>query len=58
MPIPTKRALAQPNAITLRQRRGGCDFCVLAPEDEVVMPSFTFVSTANAVTLRGAILVL
>lgn len=29
--------------------------CELAPGDEVVMPSFTFVSTANAVTLRGAV---
>ncbi|MBM1172022.1 dTDP-4-amino-4,6-dideoxygalactose transaminase [Microvirga arabica] len=28
--------------------------CDLAPGDEVIMPSFTFVSTANAVTLRGA----
>jgi dTDP-4-amino-4,6-dideoxygalactose transaminase len=27
----------------------------LAPGDEVVMPSFTFVSTANAVVLRGAV---
>lgn len=27
----------------------------LAPGDEVVMPSFTFVSTANAVALRGAV---
>jgi dTDP-4-amino-4,6-dideoxygalactose transaminase len=27
----------------------------LAPGDEVIMPSFTFVSTANAVALRGAI---
>ncbi|QQR88953.1 MAG: dTDP-4-amino-4,6-dideoxygalactose transaminase [Myxococcales bacterium] len=26
----------------------------LGPDDEVVMPSFTFASTANAVTLRGA----
>jgi dTDP-4-amino-4,6-dideoxygalactose transaminase len=26
----------------------------LAPKDEVIMPSFTFVSTANAVVLRGA----
>jgi dTDP-4-amino-4,6-dideoxygalactose transaminase len=26
----------------------------LQPEDEVIMPSFTFVSTANAVVLRGA----
>ena len=27
----------------------------LEPGDEVVMPSFTFVSTANAVALRGAV---
>jgi dTDP-4-amino-4,6-dideoxygalactose transaminase len=29
--------------------------CGLNPGDEVVMPSFTFVSTANAVALRGAV---
>lgn len=29
--------------------------CGLAPGDEVIMPSFTFVSTANAVVLRGAV---
>src|SRR5436190_13518 len=29
--------------------------CHLAPRDEVIMPSFTFVSTANAVVLRGAV---
>lgn len=29
--------------------------CDLQPGDEVIMPSFTFVSTANAVVLRGAI---
>ena len=28
--------------------------CDLAPGDEVIMPSFTFVSTANAFVLRGA----
>ncbi|HXE17070.1 MAG TPA: dTDP-4-amino-4,6-dideoxygalactose transaminase [Stellaceae bacterium] len=28
--------------------------CGIGPGDEVVMPSFTFVSTANAVALRGA----
>lgn len=28
--------------------------CELGPGDEVIMPSFTFVSTANAVALRGA----
>lgn len=28
--------------------------CDLQPGDEVIMPSFTFVSTANAVALRGA----
>ena len=27
----------------------------LGPGDEVIMPSFTFVSTANAVVLRGAV---
>lgn len=29
--------------------------CDLAPGDEVIMPSFTFVSTANAVALLGAV---
>lgn len=29
--------------------------CDLAPGDEVIMPSFTFVSTANAVALRHAV---
>lgn len=29
--------------------------CDLNPGDEVIMPSFTFVSTANAVALRGAV---
>lgn len=29
--------------------------CDLAPGDEVIMPSYTFVSTANAVALRGAV---
>ena len=29
--------------------------CDLSPGDEVIMPSYTFVSTANAVVLRGAI---
>lgn len=29
--------------------------CDLAPGDEVIMPSFTFVSTANAVALRRAV---
>ena len=28
--------------------------CDLQPGDEVIMPSFTFVSTANAFVLRGA----
>ena len=28
--------------------------CNLEPEDEVIMPSYTFVSTANAFVLRGA----
>lgn len=29
--------------------------CDLEPGDEVILPSFTFVSTANAVVLRGAV---
>jgi len=29
-----------------------CDF---QPGDEIIMPSFTFVSTANAFVLRGAV---
>ena len=29
--------------------------CDLAPGDEVILPSFTFTSTANAVVLRGAV---
>jgi dTDP-4-amino-4,6-dideoxygalactose transaminase len=29
--------------------------CDLGPGDEVILPSFTFVSTANAVALRGAV---
>lgn len=29
--------------------------CDLKPGDEVIMPSYTFVSTANAVVLRGAV---
>jgi len=29
--------------------------CDLAPGDEVILPSFTFVSTANAFVLRGAV---
>lgn len=29
--------------------------CDLQPGDEVIMPSYTFVSTANAVVLRGAV---
>ncbi len=28
--------------------------CDLGPGDEVILPSYTFVSTANAITLRGA----
>jgi dTDP-4-amino-4,6-dideoxygalactose transaminase len=31
--------------------------CRIQPEDEVILPSFTFVSTANAFALRGAKLV-
>ena len=31
--------------------------CNISPGDEVIMPSYTFVSTANAFALRGAVLV-
>lgn len=31
-----------------------CSLCKIKPGDEVIMPSFTFVSTANPVVLRGA----
>lgn len=30
--------------------------CDIQPDDEVIMPSFTFVSTANAFALRGAVI--
>src|SRR4051812_41059094 len=30
-------------------------FCDVAPGDEIVMPSYTFVSTANAFALRGGV---
>ncbi|MEL6827033.1 MAG: dTDP-4-amino-4,6-dideoxygalactose transaminase [Pseudomonadota bacterium] len=33
----------------------GCLLANLQPGDEVIMPSYTFVSTANAVALRGAV---
>ena len=36
---------------SIRNRNNGAD---LGPGDEVIMPSFTFPSTANAVALRGA----
>ena len=29
--------------------------CDIQPGDEVIMPSFTFVSTANAIVLRGGV---
>ena len=32
----------------------GAILCDLGPDDEVIMPSYTFSSTANAVVLRGA----
>ena len=36
-----------------RSRDGGDACSTIGPGDEVVMPSFTFVSTANAVVVRG-----
>ena len=37
-----------------RARDGGASCSTSSPGDEVIMPSFTFVSTANAFVLRGA----
>ena len=34
--------------------RNGCNFADINEGDEVIMPSFTFVSSANAFVLRGA----
>jgi len=54
-----RRQLASPTALLTHSATGALEMAALlanlAPGDEVIMPSFTFVSTANAVVLRGAI---
>ena len=46
-------------ALMTHSATGALEMCAilagLQPGDEVIMPSFTFVSTANAVALRGAV---
>jgi len=48
-----KRALLTPSCTAALEM--AAILCDLKPGDEVVMPSFTFVSTANAFVLRGAV---
>ena len=43
-----------PHALRDRGTRNGVALLEIGPGDEVIMPSFTFVSTANAFVLRGA----
>jgi dTDP-4-amino-4,6-dideoxygalactose transaminase len=50
--VPTKRALLTHSGTAALEM--AALLLNLAPGDEVIMPSFTFVSTANAVVLRGA----
>ncbi len=51
--------LATPNVLLTHSCTAALEMasllCELKPGDEVIMPSFTFVSTANAVVLRGAV---
>lgn len=48
----TKKALLTTSCTHALEMAG--ILCDIEPEDEVIMPSFTFVSTANAFALRGA----
>ncbi len=54
-----EQRLGAPKALLTHSCTGALEMaailCGLEPGDEVIMPSFTFVSTANAVVLRGAI---
>ena len=54
-----ERYLGSPCALLAHSCTGALEMaallCDLVPGDEVIMPSYTFVSTANAVALRGAI---
>ena len=54
-----ERRVSVPRALLTHSCTGALEMAAvladLQPGDEVVMPSFTFVSTANAVVLRGAV---
>jgi dTDP-4-amino-4,6-dideoxygalactose transaminase len=54
-----ERRLGAPHALLTHSCTGALEMaailCDLAPGDEVIMPSYTFVSTANAFVLRGAV---
>ena len=54
-----EQRLGCPHALLTHSCTGALDMaailCELAPGDEVIMPSYTFVSTANAFVLRGAV---
>lgn len=54
-----ERHLGSPCALLTHSCTGALEMaallCGLVPGDEVIMPSYTFVSTANAVALRGAV---
>jgi dTDP-4-amino-4,6-dideoxygalactose transaminase len=54
-----ERHLATPKALLTHSCTAALEMsailCDLAPGDEVILPSFTFVSTANAFVLRGAV---
>lgn len=54
-----QRRHAVPHALLTHSCTGALEMAAvlanLQPGDEVIMPSFTFVSTANAVVLRGAV---
>ena len=53
-----QRCCATPKVLLTHSCTAALEMCALladiAPGDEVIMPSFTFVSTANAFVLRGA----
>jgi dTDP-4-amino-4,6-dideoxygalactose transaminase len=54
-----ERVTGSPRALLTHSGTGALEFAILlagvGPGDEVIMPSFTFASTANAVALRGGI---
>jgi dTDP-4-amino-4,6-dideoxygalactose transaminase len=54
-----ERSVGSPRALLTHSCTGALEMAAiladLGPGDEVIMPSFTFVSTANAAVLRGAV---